>query len=49
MSSQVGAELSARLCPRCDLNHELRNFDVMFSVRVESPNHINIEEGVAVI
>ena len=43
------AELSARLGPRHDLKLELRNFDVIFSVRVESPNHINIEEGAAVI
>ena len=45
----LSAELSARLGPRHDLQLELRNFDVLFSVRVESPNHINIEEGVAVI
>ena len=45
----LSAELSARLGPRHDLQLELRNFDVIFSVRVESPNHINIEEGVAVI
>ena len=43
------AGLSARLGPRYDLDLELRNFDVIFSVRVESLNHINIEEGVAVI
>ena len=42
-------ELAARLGPRYDLNLELRDFDVIFSVRVESPNHINIEEAAAVI
>ena len=46
---ELPAELAARLGPRYDLDIELRNFDVIFSVRVESPNHINIEEGVAVI
>ena len=42
-------ELAARLDPRYDLNSELRDFDVIFSVRVESPSHINIEEAAAVI
>ena len=46
---ELPAELAARLGPRYDLSLELRDFDVVFSVQVESPNHINIEEGVAVI
>ena len=46
---ELPANLSAGQGPRYDLNLELRNFDVIFSVRVEPPNHINIEEGVAVI
>ena len=42
-------ELLARLGPRHDLKLELGNFDVIFTVRVETPGHINIEEGVALI
>ena len=41
--------LLARLGPRQTIDLELRNFDVIFSVHVESPNHINLEEGHALI
>ena len=46
---ELPAELAARLGPRYDLHLELRDFGIIFSIRVESPNHINIEEDVAVI
>ena len=45
VSPALPAELAARLGLRYDLNLEVRDFDVIFSVRVESPNHINIEDG----
>ena len=45
---ELPAELAARLGPRY-LDLELRDFDVIFSVRVESPNHIHIDDGIAVI
>ena len=45
----LAPNLLARLGPRHDLHFELRNFDVIFSVHVHAPNHINIEEGVAMI
>ena len=50
---QDGPELSsgllARLGPRHDLQFELRKSDVVVFRGVESPNHINIEEGVALL
>ena len=46
---ELSQELLARLGPRHDLQLRLRDFDVVFTVRVESPNHINIEEGIALI
>ena len=42
-------KLAARLGPRYDLSLELQDFDVIFFLRIESPNHINIEEAAAVI
>ena len=42
-------ELEARLGPRYDLKLTMRNFDVVFSIRIDSPNHINLEEGAALI
>ena len=47
LSSRVNCWLGSGLGMICDLN--LRNVDVAFSVRFESPNHINIEEGVALL
>ena len=41
--------LAARLGPQHDLQRGLCDFDVICSVRVESPNHIKIEEGVALL
>ena len=46
---ELGPELLPRLGPRHDLKLELRNFDVIFSVKVETPNHIHIEEGIALL
>ena len=42
-------DLLARLGPRHDLQLTLSDFDVIFSVRVETPNHINIEEAGALL
>ena len=47
--SRAACELAARLAPQYNLDLELQHFDVIFAVRAESPNRINIEEGVAVI
>ena len=46
---ELSAELSARLGPRHNLQLVLGNFDVTCSIEIGSPNHINIEEGVAFI
>ena len=42
-------DLLARLGPRHDLQLTLSDFDVVFSVRVETPSHINIEEANALL
>ena len=46
---ELSEALLARLGPRHNVDLQLRNFDVIFSVHVASPNHINIEEGIALI
>ena len=48
-----GPELDEALLARLGKRHvvplELRDFDVIFTVKVETPNHINLEEGAALI
>ena len=46
---ELAEALEMRLGPRHDLGIRLRDFDVIFSVRVVSPGHINLEEGRALI
>ena len=43
---ELPAELAARLGPRDDLDLELRDFDVIFSVRVESPITFTLRRGL---
>ena len=45
----LSPELVARLGPRHDFGLGLKHFDVIFSIKVDTPNHMNIEEGVAMI
>ena len=46
---ELAEALEMRLGRRHDLGIRLRDFDVIFSVRVVSPGHINLEEGRALI
>ena len=46
---ELAPELEARLGPRHDLKLTMKNFDVVFSIGIDSPNHINLEEGAALI
>lgn len=46
---ELAPGLAARFGTRHDLHLDLRNFDVIFPVPIESLNHINIEVGVALL
>ena len=45
----LSEELAARLGPRQHLDLQLGDFEVVLSVRVEDPDHINLEEAKALI
>ena len=45
----INDQLDQRFGRRHDLGLQLRDFEVVFSVRVPEPGHINIEEGRALI
>ena len=46
---ELSPELLARLNPRRTVTMELCDVDVTFSIRVQHPNHVNVEEGIALI
>ena len=46
---ELDEALLARLGKRHDVPLHLGDFDVIFSVKVETPNHINLEEGAAML
>ena len=46
---ELSKELEARLGRRYDIELQLRDFDVIFSVKVDEPDHINLEEMKALL